>query len=825
MSAKVFRSTWRRSVGARLASGVCFCCAALAAVPAAVPAAGLERSTGESLAEKRYVAAGDRAYAIGAEDGSFPPMGWHIRGEMGGVWAHPIKLLDGYWIALDGSWLPAATSFASGPGYARKTFPPTAGLRVTATEFSPDGSPVVLIGLRLENPAARARPVSLRMDARSELMASYPWGSTTPSAKETNGADVGSFDRRSGRLGFREPGKPWFALIGASRRPSGGAASASFWGPVPAPERPDYLEYGNGTGGALSWREKVPAHGARTLWIAVAGSDRSRADAEATLRGALADPAALLSRKVGQRLRLLGDTRVSLPDPALEAAFEWGKLNMADLRITVEDAEIRDVDEGKAYPDPVTTIPELSGIGAGFPDYPWLFGTDGAYTAYPLVASGQWATAKRHLRAIRDVSRALNGETGKVVHEVVTDGSVYFGANDDAGNTNETAEFANAVGLLWRWSGDDAFRDEMYDFLVDGLHYVTGELDRDADLWPEGNGMVERTGMGAEKLDVTAYTWQALGALTAMAASRGDEATASWARGQAAAIAQRFEARWWLEAESLYADSLCNPGDEGEEGTNVCAAADQALQQRHWINATPMEVGLASPARADTALGRLESPTFSGECGLFHTGVGGGPDGQGELRCWTLGSSVMAVAEADYGRLAPEQAPRYMGAVAGTLDLEMPGALPEIIPSPDYDPFADFRDRAMFMQAWSSYGIQWPVIASFLGVAPDVPAGELAVVPDVPDAWPGLSVRDLRVGSGRLDATASRDGSTYFTTVDAPAGLSLTIGHVLPPGASPTSVRLDGREVDYQETETRRGLEVTVGATDGGRHRLVVSGG
>ena len=74
---------------------------------------GPTRSTAEKLALKRYVAAGDRAYVIGSEDGRFPPMGWHIRGEMGGVWAHPIKLLDGYWFSVDNTWLPAASRFTT----------------------------------------------------------------------------------------------------------------------------------------------------------------------------------------------------------------------------------------------------------------------------------------------------------------------------------------------------------------------------------------------------------------------------------------------------------------------------------------------------------------------------------------------------------------------------------------------------------------------------------------------------------------------------------------------------------------------------------------
>ena len=44
-----------------------------------------------------YVTAGDRAYLIGTQDGDFPDMGGHQEGEMGGLWLHPIKLIDGFW--------------------------------------------------------------------------------------------------------------------------------------------------------------------------------------------------------------------------------------------------------------------------------------------------------------------------------------------------------------------------------------------------------------------------------------------------------------------------------------------------------------------------------------------------------------------------------------------------------------------------------------------------------------------------------------------------------------------------------------------------------
>lgn len=128
----------------------------------------------------------------------------------------------------------------------------------------------------------------------------------------------------------------------------------------------------------------------------------------------------------------------------------------------------------------------------------------------------------------------------------------------------------------------------------------------------------------------------------------------------------------------------------------------------------------------------------------------------------------------------------------------------------------------MFMQAWSSYGVQWPVIYHFLGIRPDMPDGRLYVVPDVPEPWPHLSVARLRVGTGAVTAAASVDNKTYTTRVSAPSELSLTLGHTLPEGSEVSGVALDGvRTDDYEVVETARGSEVRV-ETTGGSHTLEV---
>jgi hypothetical protein len=437
-----------------------------------------------------------------------------------------------------------------------------------------------------------------------------------------------------------------------------------------------------------------------------------------------------------------------------------------------------------------------------------------------------------HMRALRDVSEIANDGSGKVVHEIVTDGSIWFGSNTDPGNTDETVKFPSVVALLWRWTGDDRFRDEMYDFAVRNLRYAAENLDEDGDGWLEGLGNVEREGMGPEKLDNNVYYIRGLYDLADLARSKGDTETRRWAEGLADDLYARFEDEWWMEDQSLYADSL--------------SATGAKIQQKHWITGTPMDAeltigaravpGVAEQARGDRSLALHETPCFSGERplnrGLFHTGCGGGPTGAGEATIFTLNTAIQAVGEGNYGRLGAEQQRRYTDAnvetmfaepaTEGTPD-EMPGAMPEIVPSPAFGKNIDrcWTCRSMFIQAWGNLGTAWPVVHQHLGVRPDMGRDRVEVVPQLPSSAP-IAGKDIRVGKGSLDVSAARDGKRYRTTVDTDVNLrTLRIGHTLPRGAGIRSVTLDGRRVDWDARTTNRGLEVTVQAGRGD-HELVV---
>jgi hypothetical protein len=826
------------------------------------PDQGREVSETTRLADRRSLVSGDRMYAMGDESGLYPAAGWHIRGEMGGFWTPPVKLLDGVWFRVGDSWLgtqAATTSYTRGWGYERYAFQPVDGVRAERVDVVPDGIRATLIGLTLRSERG-ARTVSLAMDAHSELMPAYPWGWTSPNAS-INLPDSGAVDGPT--LLFTEQGTPpvpnatphdYAAVVGAAG--AGLAPTASQLGPNhrgpqdpavlcpadgPAPLRCDDSAYGAGTGGQLSYQVRVDGGHPVTVWFVVAGSDQGTAAARAEFARAARDPAGLMHAKLAARQAAGARSTVDLPgDRLLQRSVEWSKQNLADSVMEAHGLQIRDVDEGRAYPPSDGTVAAARWSAAGFPDYPWVFGTDGEYTAFANVAAGQFEVQRSHLRALREVSELMNAGSGKVVHEVMPTGDVYFGANNDPGNTDETAKFPSAVALLWRWTGDDTLRDEMYDFTVRNLRYIYRELDADGDGWPEGLGNVERSGMGVEKLDSTVYLDRGLRDLADMATSKGDTATAQWAAGKAADIESRFESQWWFGGDTgSYADSVDNPADPANDNTRIF--------QRHWIGVTPMEAVLTMPGGAtrpvagvehgNIALDQRERECYSTELGMFHTGTGptSAPEGNPGASCdsavsavhsersiFSLNTAVIAVAEGNFGRMGPHQQRRYTtGNARSQLDpavWETPGAMPEIVPSPDFGANIDrgFVDRAMMLQAWGTYGVLWPVVAQQLGVAPDLGRGRLAVVPQVPDGQQRIAGSAIRVGAGSVDVTAAREGQALRTTVHADAvGAALTVGVVLPAGATAGMVTLDGGQVPFELVQTARGTEVrvVVGAT------------
>ena len=67
-------------------SSMLFQVTSISAARSAAASQGPTLSVSSNLTNRRYVASGDRAYDLGSEDGRYPAMGFHTRGEMGGIW-------------------------------------------------------------------------------------------------------------------------------------------------------------------------------------------------------------------------------------------------------------------------------------------------------------------------------------------------------------------------------------------------------------------------------------------------------------------------------------------------------------------------------------------------------------------------------------------------------------------------------------------------------------------------------------------------------------------------------------------------------------------
>ena len=350
---------------------------------------------------------------------------------------------------------------------------------------------------------------------------------------------------------------------------------------------------------------------------------------------------------------------MSLPgDPALAQSVTWSKQDLADLTQQADNLKIRATEEGTVYPAPLATVPSIRFEGAGFPDYPWMFATDQEYTMFALLAAGQFGTAEDGLRSLAKVSIIANHDSGKVVHETVTDGSVYFGLNDEKGDIDETAKFPDAVAMIWRWTGDNAFRDQMYAFTKKNMQYMIG-LIQPGDTWPAGAANVESDVLGPDAVDAAVYTIRGLYDLADMAASKGDSATKQWADSQAAAMVKKFSAAWWMPGIPQFADSLADAGKT-------------QLMQRWWTGVTPMEAqlypdgvpqpGLVPPSEALPALKLRETSCYSGTYGMYVEGGPGCDPGTyagHTQQAYTLNTGVMAVGLGNYGLLGPGQQQRY----------------------------------------------------------------------------------------------------------------------------------------------------------------------
>jgi glycogen debranching enzyme len=671
-----------------------------------------------------FMTGGDRAYLIGTQDGLFPDMGWHVPEEMGGIWAHPIKLLDGFWLQVNGRWLTDPEAFVSGPFWAIQDYVLIGNLRITRRQFAARAEPGILVRYVFQSEdGMRSR---VRFLARADLQGAWPQTEEVPSGTH----DIATYLPELAAWMCSHSAQPWHSIVGSpSHSPCAYESGSDLWGP----ERTK----GDGISVALEYDLDIPAGKDVHLDFVIAGSSTGGDSAKDTY-ARLRDPEPHWQEQNSRYESVLRQTILNVPDDSLANAWEWVKCTFEWL--------VRDV--------PGTG----RGLGGGAADYVWWFGCDSFYALLGCLAMGRHDIAVETMDLLRTLSIEANGGSGRVIHEANTRGDVV-----NAGRTQETPHFVSTVYEIFRWTGDEAFLRRNYEFCCRALLGWTLDQCRDGDLFPLGEGIVEYGFMDLRCVDTAAQTVAALDALAAMAEVLDDLQVSERCRRLSEQARADLDRDFWLEDEGLYGDMLATPTEmiprlrrwieNVETHPNTRANMDRILRElgemlhsaetdpqlnrrrawncRNWIVIAPLEARLAPVEKAQRVLQRVEGPEFSGPWGMYLSGIH-------RTQAMSIGTGVLATAEIAYGRV--EQGLAYIHQLTDTLEMRTPGAISEISPN-----------DGCFVQAWSGFAIAWPIVAHVFGVQPEAHRKHIDLRPVFPDSWHRASLRNLLIGNAAVD--------------------------------------------------------------------------
>lgn len=642
-----------------------------------------------------FATTGRRLYVIGDVDGGFRPRSNPydlynsgkpnpadpLANELQGVWAQPVKALDGYAfvVEVNGEPWPLLDAERFTQTFADVSFEFHRGeLRATRRDFVPQDLPVLFTSLILTNADTEAVDVRLTFLTYFDLEdASFTSLAGKPNTGESVKADGERIVARA-----QAASDAWAVAAGVALSP-------------------DEVRVTPGSDGQRVGQFDLTVHlepgEAQSRTFAVVVEQESGAEAAlAHLDEWLPQHEELLAekRRLYDALWASGP-HLHSPDAQMDLAFAVARANMQMLEA------------------------EPSALGrhfyAGLEMFAFWFSNDGYYSLPGLLASHLAAPALDHV-----LIGSTFDEKGRIPHQISPSGKAAF-----PGNAQEPPQWVMSVWDAYRWTGNREFLEAAYPTAVEALFtFALGEADRDGDRYPEGPAMVEKPGMGEEKVDSACYLWSALVDLAQMAELLGDGDTATRAGEIAADLEARFDGDWWLPEEEVYANSL--------QGS-----ANTPRYDGHWTIAVPLEVGIAPAAHAQATLERI-GLDYVNEWGLVHT-LGD------DERVWTLPTATLSRGAYRYGDA--ELGLAMLQDVAATLDHGSIGAFHELIP-----------DGLSFLQLWSAGTFVRGVVEDLLGIQVRADLHAITVAPRLPAAWDHVELEGLSFGGHTVTLQATHEG-------------------------------------------------------------------
>ncbi|MFL9483237.1 hypothetical protein ACI6Q2_10715 [Chitinophagaceae bacterium LWZ2-11] len=728
-----------------------------------------------------YVTAGSRLYAIGDQAGNFPSIGFHVEGEMGGVWQQPIKLLDGFRLTVADAknnfkqTLAQADSFITYPFTSAFVYQlQQENITVTRTQFVPDDLPVLVVEYTFKNTGNYDKNLQLAFNADVNLMPVW-LGERSGMIDSTD--EVFSFNNKT--LLLKDKNNTWYTGI-TSDNPN-----TQFTGSEKSPYK------GKGITGVLSSSIHIAKGNTTTIRFYISGSIKNTTEITSNLSLVQKNLQQLFAAKQKRYAQLDNTASINIPDKQIMQAYQWGKYS--------SDWLVRDV-------------PGLGrGMSAGLPDYPWFFSNDQAFTFNALVGTVKPDIFYQSWKMLAEISAKTNGDNGRVIHEASTNGVAY-----DKGRMEESQLHIITAWNIYRWTGNLTFLKEHYEHGQRIWKWLQ-EHDTDHNSYIEGYGGVEIEGLNDEMLDVQVYTQHFLEVMGHMASAFNDAQAAADYEAKATALKVKINADWWTAGENRYADFISSK-------EKAIQLIDMALEKRVHIGRNewarkkltslkedilagkyadkgynvfyntsgilPLEEGIADTAKALAALQHVDF--FTNKYGLYITGIERPDDlsiDEGSFQhdkefnynraVMPAATTNLMIAQCRYG--SPDTALRYIYKILNSFSYATPGTTYEV--SPDY---------GMFVQAWNIRAFNIPIIQYFFGIDPLAAKKIVNITPDMPNQWNYANIKNVLISSNKLSVDYKKTNArSAYTIASEEAGWK--VNFKLPKNA--TNVTVNGKAV------------------------------
>ena len=691
-------------------------------------------------AEYLYVTAGNRLYCIGNQAGGFPEVGFHVPGEMGGIWLQPLKLMDGFNLTLKnpktGLTYPSICDSFITYSLATKFHYHISNedISITQTQFVPDNLPVLVVEYNIRNNSMQERTYELELTTDIDLS---PVWLGEKSGMTDHQDTLASFDKKSSILYFRDKDNSWYTGVGFENE------LVKFKGL----KKTTYK--GKGLAGITTLPCQIPAGKTVSFRFYISGSITGTCEIDKNISIAREKLSALFYSKKKRYTELEKVAEIIIPDKLVETAYNWGKYST--------DWLVRDV-SGMGH-----------GLSAGLPDYPWFFSNDQASTFMALTGIVQPTLFYDSFSMLKRISDKVNDSSGRIIHEVSTNGVVY-----DKGRMEESQLHIIAAWQIFKWTGNLQFLKENYAFAKKTWSWLQ-QHDTNNNGYIEGYGGAEIEGLNEEMLDVQVNTFLFLDILSQMAFQFNEMEDAVKYSQKAATLKAQINKDWWIDSENRYADFITTKDkalriiDDAlakrvKKGRNDWAEIKLNQLKESINNDTypykgyvvyynpsglqPMEEGMTDTTRA---ISMLQSASyFNNKFGTYITGIERPDDVTIDERkfkkdsAFSYNRAVMPAATAGLAQAAalyglPDTALMYIHKILNTFSYATPGTTYEV--SPDY---------GMFVQAWNVTGINIPLIQYFFGVQPDAYKKEITVHIQMPITWNYATLNNLIVGTTRF---------------------------------------------------------------------------